>query len=59
MLAVDVHRDLGFRERAKTAEVAQRNDAWPPSAFDVEFARSATAPLIPALATLTKNALPS
>jgi hypothetical protein len=43
-----------FFQRANTASVAQRNDALPPKAFEVEFARLATAPLIPALAMLAK-----
>ena len=39
---------------AKTARVATRKDTLPPMAFDVVFARCATAPLMPALATFAK-----
>jgi len=44
-----------FLHRAKTASVAQRNDALPPRALEVELARMATAPLMPALAMLAKK----
>ena len=43
-----------FCQREKTATVAQRYETLPPSAFVVWFARSAIAPLMPALATLAK-----
>jgi hypothetical protein len=41
-------------QRANTANVAQRNDSRPPSAFDEVFARRAIAPLIPAPAKFAK-----
>ena len=41
---------------AKTANVAQRYDAFAPRAFEVSLARCAIAPLMPALATLAKSA---
>ena len=43
-----------FFQRTKTAEVAQKNDALPPSAFELVFARAATAPLMPAPAKFVK-----
>ena len=45
-----------FCQRAKTASVDQRYDAFPPSAFEVSLARFAMAPLIPALAMFAKYA---
>ena len=54
-LAVDGQLDVGRLPAAKTASVAQRYDALPPSAFVVSFARWAIAPLIPALATFAKT----
>ena len=44
------------RQRAKTASVAQRYDALPPSVFVVSFARFAIAPLMPALAMFANHA---
>ena len=52
-------RTSPLRQREKTAKVAQRYEAFPPSAFDVSFARLAIAPLIPALAMLAKRDSPS
>ena len=46
-------------QRAKTANVAQRYEIFPPSAFVVSFARCAMAPLIPALATFANQVCPS
>ena len=48
-----------FRQREKTAKVAQAYETLPPSAFDVSFARFAIAPLMPALATLANQAVSS
>jgi hypothetical protein len=47
-------RSSEFCQREKTAKVAHRYDAFPPSAFVVSFARCAIAPLMPALATFAK-----
>ena len=46
-------------QREKTANVAQRYETFPPSAFVVSFARLAIAPLIPALATFANTAVAS
>ena len=48
-----------FCQRAKTASVAQRYDALPPSAFVVMFARCAIAPLMPALAMFANHRVSS
>ena len=38
----------------KTVLVAQKNETRPPSAFELVFARAATAPLMPAPAKFVK-----
>jgi hypothetical protein len=43
-----------FLQRMKTVLVAQKNETRPPSAFELVFARAATAPLMPAPAKLVK-----
>ena len=43
-----------FRQRMKTVLVAQKNETLPPSAFELVFARAATAPLMPAPAKFVK-----
>ena len=45
-----------FRQREKTAKVAQAYETLPPSAFEVSLARLAIAPLMPALATFANSA---
>ena len=47
-----------FDQRANTANVAQRYETFPPSAFEVSLARCAIAPLIPALADVREEATP-
>ena len=52
-------RTSSLRQREKTASVAHRYEALPPSAFELSFARFAIAPLMPALAMLAKSDSPS